>query len=54
MDEKSLAEYFGKDYLEYLANGIVKWKFIEDKLFRDIDLPPDDSQLKKIILISLR
>lgn len=54
MDEVSLRDYFGKNYSEYISNGIVRWKFIEDKLFRDIDLPPDDPQLRKIVLIALR
>lgn len=46
--------YFGGNYHEYIPNGIVRWKFIEEKLLRDIDLPRDDPQLRRVILNALR
>lgn len=54
LDERAKQKYFGEYSSEYIPNGIVRWIFIEEKILKEIDLPPDDPQLRRVILTALR
>jgi hypothetical protein len=53
MSESDKVYYFGKKHEEHIANGVVRWQFIEDKLLSDIDLA-SHSSLRKPVTASLR